>query len=112
MAETVPPETLRTPLHQIVGVGSSRATLLARLGIHTLQDALFYFPRDYQTIQRSCAVQDLRQDELASIDGEVIEIDTYSTRSGQSVLGVLLQCGDDSVRGTWFNQPYMLRKFQ
>ena len=32
------------------GCGGARAELLARLGVHTVRDLLFFFPRDYQDL--------------------------------------------------------------
>ena len=38
------PHPLATPLQFVKGVGPPRAKLLADLGLHTVEDALYYLP--------------------------------------------------------------------
>ncbi len=44
----VPPLTLTTEVRMIKGVGPQRAELLAKRGIHTLEDLLTYLPFRYE----------------------------------------------------------------
>ena len=39
---------LAAPLLRLPGVGEKRAEQLARLGLHTVSDLLFHFPRAYE----------------------------------------------------------------
>ena len=39
---------LTTDIRYIKGIGEKRAEALGRLGIRTLGDLLYYFPRDYE----------------------------------------------------------------
>ena len=49
-AEPTPAQLLATPVQFLKGVGPARAELLERLGLHTVRDVLFFFPRDYQDL--------------------------------------------------------------
>ncbi len=51
--------SLATPLQYLKGLGPARASAFARKGIHTLQDALYYFPRRYEDRRRLCEPRDL-----------------------------------------------------
>ncbi|MDA0658360.1 MAG: ATP-dependent DNA helicase RecG [Planctomycetota bacterium] len=106
------PITISSPLHSLPGVGPARAALLARLDLQSLQDLLFYFPRDYQTVHRSITIGELRPDEMASIDGEVTEIELRGAGTGKSILGVLIRQENAFLRAIWFNQPYLAEKYQ
>ncbi|MEX2118295.1 MAG: ATP-dependent DNA helicase RecG [Pirellulales bacterium] len=105
-------ELLATPVQYIKGVGPQRAELLARLGLATARDLLFFFPRDYQDLSdvRDCG--QLEDGSLVRLRGSVLEIDQHATGPGKTVLGVLLGCGAGRVRLLWFNQPYLLQRFQ
>ena len=37
-------------IKNIKGIGPAKAKLLSKLGIHSIEDALYYFPRDYQEL--------------------------------------------------------------
>jgi len=43
----MPEDILDTPVQFLPGVGPRRAQVLARVGVHTYRDLLFYFPRRY-----------------------------------------------------------------
>ena len=37
-------------IQNLKGIGVARARMLSKLGIKTIKDALFFFPRDYQDL--------------------------------------------------------------
>jgi len=105
-------EVLSTQVQFLKGVGPQRAELLARLGLHTVRDVLFYFPRDYHDLSDLRAISELEEDQLQSIRGQVAEIELRNTASGGSILGVLVTQGNESIRAVWFNQTYMQNRLQ
>ncbi len=107
-----PADPLLTPVQFLRGVGPARAELLAKLELHTAQDILFYLPRDVLDLTQVRAVHELEVDTVQSIRGEVVDRDARYTSNGKHMTAVLLKCDGGFVRGVWFNQPYMLHKFQ
>jgi ATP-dependent DNA helicase RecG len=107
-----PAEILATPVQYVKGVGPQRVELLARLGLRTAADVLFFFPRDYQDLTDLRNVGDLEEDKLQSVCGVVEEIELRGTSSpGRSVLGVLVRGDSGYVRALWFNQPFVREQF-
>ena len=47
-ATPAPARGLATPLQYVKGVGPQRAKLLGRLGLHTVEDALFHLPARHE----------------------------------------------------------------
>ena len=93
------------------GVGPARAELLERLGLHTVRDVLFFFPRDYQDLSDERDVDQLEEGKLQSVRGVVEDIDLRDTGPGRCILGVSLRCPTGHLRAIWFNQPFMREKF-
>ena len=60
-------ETLKQSVQYIKGVGPKRAQRLSKLGIRTLYDVLYYFPRDYETWQGIKKVRDAVGGDEASL---------------------------------------------
>ncbi len=60
-----------TPIAELHGVGSRMAARLARLGIHTVQDALFHLPSRYQDRTRVQPIGSLRTGDEVVIVGEI-----------------------------------------
>ncbi len=111
MPEKSPAEALATPVQFLHGVGPRRAEVVARLGLRTARDVLFFFPRDYEDLSDRREIDQLEEGILQSVVGVVEEIDVRSSDAGRSVLGVLIRCESGYVRGIWFNQPSARERF-
>jgi len=110
---TPPPEDrLLTPIQFVRGVGPARAELLAKLNLHTAQDVLFYLPRDILDLTRVVPVFELKPDTLQTVSGVVVDRDARETSTGKKLVAILLQSDGGFVRGVWFNQPFMLKRFE
>ena len=92
-------------------VGPQRAELLAKLGLRTAADVLFYFPRAYQDLSALRPIDQLEPGQLASVVGTIEEFDVRTTASGMTILGMLLRDGVHYLRCVWFNQPWIRGKF-
>lgn len=102
---------LQAPLQYVKGAGPQRAELLSKLGLATVHDLLYWFPRDYQDFTHFTAISDLQEDITASVQGVVEDIDLHGGRDGKSVLGLLVSQQQNYLRAVWFNQPYIRRRF-
>lgn len=102
---------LQTPVQYLRGCGPDRAALLHKLGVFTASDLLWYLPRDVLDLTKITAPQNLRAGEMQTVRGTVVDRDARSLSHGRSLVGVLLDSNGEFVRGTWFNQPWMLQKF-
>jgi ATP-dependent DNA helicase RecG len=105
-------DPLLTPVQFVKGVGQVRAELLARLDLRTVTDLLFNLPRDYLDLTQVSEIADLREGELQTVRGRVVDMDGKTLRDGRTICAVLLDCGRDYARGVWFNSTWVLKKFQ
>jgi ATP-dependent DNA helicase RecG len=106
-----PAEQLATPVQFLKGVGPQRAELLARVGVNTVRDVLFHFPRDYQDFTDQRDVAHLEPGHLQTVAGVVQDIDLRPMGVGRSLLGVLIESQNGFLRAVWFNQPFLREKF-
>jgi ATP-dependent DNA helicase RecG len=108
----VPDDPLQTDVQYVRGVGPNRADLLAKLNLRTAGDLLFNLPRDVLDLTRVVPVFELKPDVVQTVFGIVVDRDVKETKNGKTIVGVLLQSDGGFVRGVWFNQPYMLKRFE
>lgn len=99
------------PLQYLRGVGPHRSQTLGRLGLHTIHDLLYHFPRDYQDRRELKAIRGLKFGETAFIRGKVLSVRMVPTRRGRPILEVLVADDTGTIAATWFNQPFLLDKF-
>ena len=102
---------LDTPVQFMPGVGPARAVLLERLELRTAEDVLFNLPRDVLDLSKVTPVRRLQADEPQTVKGKVVDRDARLTKSGKAMTMILLDCGEAYVRGVWFNQPWMIKRF-
>jgi len=106
-------ERLDTPIRYVKGIGPRRAELLKRLGIETLEDALYYLPKRYEDRRSFKKISELSQDGFVTISGYVIDLGLRVTpRKGMKIFELAVQDGTGVVIGKWFNQPFMQKVFK
>jgi len=112
IARTSHVDPLRESAQYVKGVGPARFELLKRLGLETVGDLLFHFPRAYEDLSDCRRIADLTEGTLQTVAGEVVEIEGRSTRTGKELLSVVLSDGSGVLEGAWFNQSFMARRFR
>lgn len=103
---------LNRSVQYLKGVGPQRAELLARLGVTTVKDVLFYFPRDYFDLTDYREIALLEEGKVQSVEGVVATVECRSFRDGRTVVTVGITGKGGFLRGVWFNQPYLRDQFQ
>ena len=99
------------PVQFIKGVGPQRAKQLERLGIYTVLDILYHFPRDYQDRTHILPAHSFGQGDLATVKGTVIASQETKPRRGLTITKLTLQEGAATFYAVWFNQPYIRRQY-
>ncbi len=105
-------ERLETPVQFVRGVGPPRAELLKNLNIITARDLLFHVPNGVNDFSDIRPVPKLEADLEQSVHGFVVDRDVRQLTKGRTLVGILLDCDGHYVRGVWFNQPWMFKKFR
>jgi len=107
-----PADRLATPVQFVRGVGPQRAELLKNLGILTARDLLFHIPTGINDFSDVRTVPRLEPDKEQSVHGFVCDRDVRQLNGGRSLVGVMLDCDGHFVRGLWFNQPWVFKKYR
>ena len=104
---------LQASVAQLKGIGPKRAEDLKRLGIITLRDLLYNFPRRHDDYSSLKPIKDLRYGENVTVIGTVKSVTVRSVRSGKMKLAEAIISDKSGVlRVTWFNQPWIAKQLQ
>ncbi|HEX2349109.1 MAG TPA: ATP-dependent DNA helicase RecG [Ktedonobacterales bacterium] len=100
---------LEAPITSIPGVGQTQAMRLARLGIETVRDLLYTFPREHRDYSKLTKINQAPFDEVCTVMGLIWEVETK--RNGPRTRTVA-RISDETgaVRAIWFNQPYLQKQ--
>jgi ATP-dependent DNA helicase RecG len=105
------PAALGAPLTTISGIGPKSAETLARLGLETLGDLLWYLPRRYDDYSQLKTINRLWYGEEVTIIGTVQEIHLRPIRGGSlKLIDAVVSDGSGALRVTWFNQPWIAQQ--
>lgn len=96
---------LRSPLQDVKGIGPAVGAKFAQLGLKTVQDLLFYFPRRYDDYSQIQMIKALHPGTV-TIKAQIKEIKGRYVRRGMHITEAVASDVTGSVRLIWFNQPY------
>jgi len=103
---------LDSPVTALSGVAQARAGRLQRLGVTTIRDLLYLFPRRYNDFSALKTINQLEYGEEVTIMGTIWETKSRRTRSGGTIVQSIITDGTATIQATWFNQPYLLRSLK
>ncbi len=101
---------LSTPIENLYMVGRSYAARLNKgLNIHTIEDLLYHFPFRYEDLSLPKKIDELTIGEKVTLQGQMLELKNIYTRSGKQIQQGYFTDGKNTIRITWFNQPYLIK---
>lgn len=84
---------------------------LRKMGIHTIRELLLFFPRDYKDEAEFTGVNNLQENEVHVLRGEIKSIFTNRSKTGKSITRAVVGDGTGEVSAVWFNQPHLKLMF-
>jgi ATP-dependent DNA helicase RecG len=107
------PAALSAPTTVLPGVGPRHAQTLTRLGLHTLGDMLYNFPRRYDDYTQLKPINRLMYGEDVTIIGTTESVTNRILRSGKlQVVEAVVSDGSGALRVSWWNQPWIGKRLQ
>lgn len=96
---------LHQPVTTIKGVGNVLADKLGVLGVKTVEDLLYFFPRKYEDYSQVLPIAQLKPGKV-TIKGVVESVTGRHIRRGLHITEAVIADGTAKTRAVWFNQSY------
>lgn len=98
----------KTPINLISGIGKFYQNKFEKLGIKTVGDFLYYFPNRYEDFSNLKSIDDLEFGEIATINGQIIDIKTRRTWQRKLfITEAIIEDQTETIKAIWFNQPFI-----
>ncbi len=94
--------TLKSDVMYLKGVGPKIAYLLNKLGIYTVSDLLYYFPRKHVDYSSRTRIRDLQVGETTTIFGTIRSVEAFTTKNNLGVVKVKISDGSGSINLNFF----------
>jgi len=102
---------LNSPVTIVKGVSANLAAKLGKLGVKTVHDLIYFFPRRHLDYSQRKSIAELEEDKEQTILAMVWQarVATFGYRRGTEVI-----VGDETgnIKVVWLNQPYLAKKFR
>jgi len=95
---------------QLRHVGEKRTAALAGIGIATVFDLVTIYPRRYIDRTRRAELSDLAVGEEAAVFATVRTVSSRRTQTGKNMVEVVVEDAGDTMRATFFNQPWRTKQ--
>ncbi len=87
-------------------VGPMRERALRKLGIYTVRDLMYHFPRLYDDWRRPLRILDLRIGEQVAATAEIVNVEKVRVKNFK-IVNVVVTDGFSNMYLVWFNQDYI-----
>ena len=105
-------QDLTAPVTAVRGIGQKQSALIAKLGVHSVGDMLYNFPRDYHDYtQFKCIAALVAGDELPVI-GTVTSARTLIGKGNRKDFSLRLSDGSGSLTARFFGQSYLAQSIR
>lgn len=86
---------------------------LKKLGLHTIEDLLYYFPIRYGDVAQSRTIVSLKKDDVVAIYGKVTGLKTKKAFQKKIAMSeATIEDETGSIKAIWFHQPYIAKMIQ
>ena len=102
-------KSLSASIRYLKGIGPKRAKAFNKLGIETIEDALYYFPRRYEDRTDFTRISELKEGEVRTIKARILAKGERRSwrRRGFSIIETAVEDKTGKIYCVWFNQPYL-----
>ncbi|MEE9277498.1 MAG: ATP-dependent DNA helicase RecG, partial [Dehalococcoidia bacterium] len=111
-ARAGPADGLEAPVGTLSRIRATTVERLARVGVQTVRDVLWYFPHRHADFTNVKPIAALVAGESATVVGQVKK--SRVAFIGRRMRGTEVTIEDESgrIRALWFNQPYLAKQFR
>lgn len=96
-----------TSVRELKGIGEKNQKLFSKIGVNTVGELLWYFPRDYESFQLPVLIEDALPGETVAICATVAAAPAIKKVRQLTVISLTVRDGSGAMQLTFFNMPFL-----
>ena len=101
------PLHIHAAVQTLPGIGAKRAAALAALGVYTVGDLLFHWPREYRDRSVIQSIADASLDAVVTIEGEITGARSLRLRGGKTMALLTVSDASGSIKASFFGRGFL-----
>lgn len=101
-----------TLLKKALNTKSKHLELLASVGVKTVEDFIYYFPRAYTDASGITPIADAKEGELATFSGVLSNFFSKKLPGNRQFTKAILSDDTGSIELVWFNQKFIMHQYK
>lgn len=99
-------------IQYVKGIGPKKAEKLNKLGIYTIKDLLYYFPRQFEDRSIIKKIAQLEDEEKVTVKALITNIESYTPKKGMTITRIDVKDDTGFAKLTFFNREYIKNTFR
>ena len=99
-------------IQYVKGIGPKKAEKLNKLGIYTIKDLLYYFPRQFEDRSIIKKIAQLEDEEKVTVKALITNIESYIPKKGMTITRIDVKDDTGFAKLTFFNREYIKNTFR
>ncbi|MFH2013689.1 MAG: ATP-dependent DNA helicase RecG [Patescibacteria group bacterium] len=105
--------TLNMSIGELPRIDEKYLKRFHKLGLSSVRDLLYHFPNRYEDYSKIVKIENLEQNKVATIQGEIVKIDNIRTfKRRMTITEAIIEDDTGSIKSVWFNQPFLTNNLQ
>ena len=99
-------------IQYVKGIGPKKAEKLNKIGIYTIKDLLYYFPRQFEDRSVIKKIAQLEDEEKVTVKALITNIESYTPKKGMTITRIDVKDDTGFAKLTFFNREYIKNTFR
>ena len=99
---------LSDSIREIKGIGEKSEKLFAKLGISTVEELLFFYPREYEIVENIRPIDQVQEGHIVVVCGTLAAKPRMQYARNLKIVSTFLKDSTGQIEVTWFNMPMLL----
>lgn len=99
-------------IRKIKGIGEKSEQLFAKIGVHTVEELLECYPREYDVFTPIQSIASVQEGKTVIVEGSFVTKPHMANVRNLKIISCRLKDHTDSIMVSWFNMPYLLRSIK
>ena len=100
---------LSDSIREIKGIGEKSEKLFAKLGISTVEELLFFYPREYEIVENIRPINEVQEGHIVVVSGTLGSKPRLQYVRNLKIVSTFLRDASGQLEVTWFNMPFIMK---